>query len=750
MKHRSGAEKPPVVASERTGHTTWQFARANLRYVFRGGLRQPDGHLPPADHPVAEDFVSVCVAAANDSAVDDYVLNRLEELGIRHVRLDFSYGDAEGPPARLLERLIERRMAVMLHLVQPFEAASSMGTSAARDEWAAFVRNTLDRFGDRIERLEIGSTVNRKRWAGYTLDGFLDAWSIAHAEVRSRGIVLAGPNITDFEPPYNIGMLAILAQRGQLPDIHTDNLFSERCTEPERFDHKVLGRRMAALFKFNLVKKARMLQRIGRDVGVERLQSPAAFWTLPRIQRMLPDVEQKQADYLARYMVLCAASGALERAGWGPLICHREGLIDNGARPYPVLERITHYKELEGTTADFRIRPAFDAYAAFARSIPGTRYQAALQSGQGLEVHAFLAREHVMHAIWCINGRAVPMAALYAPEDLASARWMSRDGQPLEHPPTLATESPVYARWPADHPVRLKPHYSGDISIRIHRHGAGIHHYFRDDRWHGAVRAADRTEAELLIATLRPENLRPPPKAEALRHARNAIWTIEDPRTPGARLVVKQPVRFRIHKRLLDRFKPSKALRSWNGASELLRRGIRTAEPVAWIEEYAGKDLTRNWYVCEHVEGSLSVRSLFTAYAKGAREHAGITRESAFTQLSAFLLRMHARGVFFRDLSAGNILVRATDPEQIEFILIDTARARFFDHGLPLRMRIADLVRICNKLDAPGREAFMQRYLSVLGRRFGVIDRLSFHLYDLKVRAKRWLRNGWRSDRNMP
>ncbi len=78
---------------------------------------------------------------------------------------------------------------------------------------------------------------------------------------------------------------------------------------------------------------------------------------------MLPDSEEKQADYLARYMVLCAASGALEGAWWGPLICHREGLIDDGVPQYPKLERITHYAEVTGALTDFRIRPALHALA---------------------------------------------------------------------------------------------------------------------------------------------------------------------------------------------------------------------------------------------------------------------------------------------------------------------------------------------------------------------------------------------------
>src|SRR5690606_30993206 len=124
--------------------------------------------------------------------------------------------------------------------------------------------------------------------------GFLSMWEIGWHEVRRRGLTLMGPGVTDFEPPWNVGMLALLAERGLLPDIHTDNLFSERCTEPERFDHKILGRRLVRLHKFNLIKKARLLARLGADQGVPRLVSPSAFWTLPRIERMLPDSEEKQ------------------------------------------------------------------------------------------------------------------------------------------------------------------------------------------------------------------------------------------------------------------------------------------------------------------------------------------------------------------------------------------------------------------------------------------------------------------------
>ncbi|HRP75239.1 MAG TPA: lipopolysaccharide kinase InaA family protein [Rhodocyclaceae bacterium] len=721
----------------------WQFAYAMLGHLLGGKLRFRHGHLPPAEHDVPDDFAGVGVAASEDPTVDDFILERLSELGVRGVRLDFTYGDSERPAGRLLARLCDASFRVMLHLVQPFDAASRMDTADAARTWRRFVSETLDRYGAQIACVEIGSTVNRRRWAGYTLNGFLAAWAIAHEEVRRRAIVLAGPNVTDFEPPYNVGLLAIMKRRGQLPDIHTDNLFSERCTEPERYDHKILGHRLAPLIKYNLVKKARLLQRIGEQAGVPRLQSPAAFWTLPRIERILPDSEQKQADYLARYMILCAASGALERACWGPLICHREGLIDNGPEPYPVLERITHYAGVNGSATDLRLRPAFHAFAGFARLIPQSTYQGRLNRGQGLEVHAFRSAQHLVHAVWTINGRAAALEDLYEAHDIDAAQWSSRDGGALDDIPTLASEAPLYARWPATRDVGIRASADLAAEVRIHRHGPGQHFFCRDGEWQGMVLAKDRAEADMLIDALHPERVQPTARDRSLRHARNAIWTVDDPRTPGAKLVVKQPVRFRVHKRLLDRFKPSKALRSWNGANELLRRGIATATPVAWFEQRSGRDLTRNWYVCEYVEGKLSVRNLFAAYARGAEEHAGIGREEAFAQLSAFLLRMHARGVFFRDLSAGNILVRKQGSGELEFLLIDTARAHFFAHGLPLRKRLADLVRTCNKLDHEGRERFMTIYLGALGRRFTHAGRLSFLLYDLKVRAKRRFRGSW-------
>src|SRR5690606_9202635 len=239
-------------------------------------------------------------------------------------------------------------------------------------------------------------------------------------------------------------------------------LCPQRCTEPERWDHRILGHALAPLIRVNLIRKARLLQRIGADFGVPRLMSPSAFWTLPRIERLLPDSEQKQADYLSRYLLLCAASGALEAAWWGPLVCHREGLVDDGDFPYPKLERITHYAAVDGQAANFRPRPALAALGAFARLICGTQYAGRQPTRTvplrqrwntpyftSLEVHAFRSEQHLIHAAWTPNGRAAAACDVYSPAVLAAAERLDRDGQPLAEPATILSESPLYLRWPA-------------------------------------------------------------------------------------------------------------------------------------------------------------------------------------------------------------------------------------------------------------------------------------------------------------
>lgn len=725
---------------------TWSIIRKGLAYIFSGKLYIKRGHLPPVNHVVPNDFIGVCVASAADASMDDYVIAQLHALGIKQVRLDFTYGDLESFNARFLQRLIAEKYHVTLHLVQPFAHAKNMESANELAIWQAFVEAVLARFGASITRIEIGTTINRKRWAGYTVNGFLRAWGVAFTVAQQRNIQLAGPNVTDFEPIYNIGVLALLKTKKQLPAVHTNNLFSERVSEPERFDHRVFKYRWATILKFNLIKKARLLKKISTDFGIKHFISPVAFWAIYRIQRLLPDGEQKQADYAARYLLLNAASGALDQVFWGALICHREGLIDDGLidAQYPALERVTHYASVDGQITNFWHHASFNALKTVASMIQGARYQTAISTANGLEIHHFQTEQHDIHALWTINGKVALLQDIYDLADIGQTKATNRDGVRLSIMPDIVNESPIYLLWPKNQLISIKNNLTLTKDLAIHAHIQGLQYYpFRQAGWFGMILASSADEAALLGQQLHPAKLKSPQKNNALRHARNAIWALTDPRNPLSQVTVKQPVKMYPHKAFLDRFKPSKAKRSWNGAVELLRRGVNTAAPVAFFEQENDSTLKQNFYICDYVKADCSVGEMFVHFAKGNKEFhfankdCAISAEDTYAQLANYLHHMHKSGTFFRDLSGGNVLVQRLENKALHFSLIDTARARFFTHPTPIKCRISDLSRICNKLHWVGRERFMGLYLANIGRKLTFQVKLAFYLYDFKVAFKR-------------
>lgn len=726
---------------------TKQVMSDGLRYLLRGGLYLRNAHLPVPNHTIPRDFIGVCVASQEDPTVDEYVIAQVQQLGVQRVRLDFTYGDVDSYNARFLRALLAAGLQVNLHLVQPFAAAKDMLLPSELAIWQQFLTQVLDTFGQQVASIEIGNTINRKRWSGYTQDSFLVAWQIAFDAIRARKLPLVGPNIQDFEPVYNVSLLKTLKARQQLPDMVSNNLFCERVPEPESFDHRVFKYQWTQCFQYNLVKKARLLQKVGQELGVPRLVSPVAFWAMYRLQRRLAASAQKQADYAARYFLLLASSGALQQANWGALICQREGLIDNGLddHDYPALERVAYYARADGEWTHYQARPSFYAVKTVARMLQGAHYVAAIATANGLEIHHFTQGDMHIHAAWTQNGKLAYLADIYAPQQLASATLMSRDGEVLPHHHALVTESPIYLQWQSPVTISKAPKLAEDVLI--HAHMPGQQYYVvQQDGWHGLMLAKDAEEAALLMQSLHPENLHAPQKNGALRHARNAIWAVADPRDTQRQLTIKQPIKMYPHKALLDRFKPSKAKRSWNGAMALLRRGIGTATPVAYFEKIGDTTLKQNFYVCEFVPADCSIGQIFSAFAQGESHYLGLSTEEVYVQFAQFCYDMHGGLIYFRDFSGGNILVTRLANHQLAFSLIDTARLRSFElTPFPDKYRLADLTRACHKLHWAGRERFMQLYFGMMGRQFTWQHRLAFYLYDFKVGLKRTIgRKGWK------
>lgn len=725
-------------ASKQPSMLTKQVITDGLSYILRGGLSLQDSHRPQDKHAIPANFVGLCVATNHDPLTDDYVLSAIQTLGISRVRLDIGQDEHYSDQVRLLATLSHAGIQVDVHLVQPFAVASKMHELQAQTEWRLFVAAFLEGFGATIASLEIGSTINRKRWAGYQPAGFIETWRIAHALARKHGVKLIGPNVQDFEPVYNVSILKQLRDMQLLPDMQSNNLFVERVIEPEQPDHRIFKYRWTRCLNFNLIKKARLLQKVGADHGVPHLVSPVAFWAIYRIQRFLPDGLEKQADYVSRYFTLLAASGALQQANWGAMICHREGLINDGLDDdqYPPLERVTYYKSADGVQATYQQHPSFHAFKQIAHWLNGATYIDAVATGKGLEIHRLEHHGKQVHIAWTVNGRCALLDAIYSAESLQAMQCQDRDGQPLNDP-KLITESPLFLLWPLHTSVVLNTTRPVLTRTVIHAHMQNrVLIPVQAGRWQGMLVAENQAQADVLWAALHPERLQAPHKDGALRHARNAIWAIPDPRNDAHKVTVKQPVKMHIHKQWLDRFKSSKALRSWNGAMELMRRGIGTARPLAYFEMQGDQTLRKNYFICEYVQHDFAISQAFLALSQGAHAFQGILADDLYAAFAKFCLRMHGSGIYFRDFSGGNILVRKQD-HQLEFILIDTGRLRAFPGATPYKYRIADLTRALNKLYWPGRERFMQHYLAGWGQAVPNTLFMHFHLYDFKVSLKR-------------
>ncbi|MCA1810366.1 MAG: lipopolysaccharide kinase InaA family protein, partial [Lentisphaerae bacterium] len=467
---------------------------------------------------------------------------------------------------------------------------------------------------------------------------------------------------------------------------HTDNLFVERVTEPETFDHRILGRAAAGLLRFNLIRKARLLQDIGRRQGLTDLYCTHTAWSLRRIARLLEQVEEKQADYLARYLLLAAASGALRRVYWGPLIGQREGLIDDGTTEYPDPPHVTFYGRAPGDHRNYRLRPAFHAMAAAGRMLDRATFIKAHTPGPTLEILEFQRSDGTsLHAVWTVNTRLAAATDCYSGATLAAAEAHDRDGRRLGRIPEYFGESPVYLSWPAairpmalDRPRPL-------ALLRFNNSPAQAWQAFQPADGTGMKTqpkdAADIPTDECLRSLMQPagrEQKNSGRPERLLRDGRNRVWRSPAP-WKGADVIIKQ---FRVPgpwRRLLDIGKPGKAVRSWNNSQELLRRGLATPQPLAFFQPDDRRQ--PGFFICADYRPDCSVRDVFTALAARQTAFRNLAADEWYRAIAAFLVKMHRRGVFFRDLSAGNLLVHWRDEQSApDFSLIDTARARFRSH----------------------------------------------------------------------
>ena len=118
-------------------------------------------------------------------------------------------------------------------------------------------------------------------------------------------------------------------------------------------------------------------------------------------------------------------------------------------------------------------------------------------------------------------------------------------------------------------------------------------------------------------------------------------------------------------------FRRSKARRSYDYSFELLRHGILTPDPIAYIESKSYGLLKNSYFFSRNITNAKTLRE----YSYGKDNTPGLTHA-----LAEYLLKLHDEGVHHIDLSPGNILYETDANGNHSFFLVDINRMTFNRH----------------------------------------------------------------------
>jgi len=155
-------------------------------------------------------------------------------------------------------------------------------------------------------------------------------------------------------------------------------------------------------------------------------------------------------------------------------------------------------------------------------------------------------------------------------------------------------------------------------------------------------------------------------------------------------------------------FVQPKAAAEWQNLRAFAARGLACPEPLAYTARAEGARGREGLLITASLNPALTL----DRHVQGLPPGNVLARRRLVGQLAALIRDLHDRRVFYRDLHAGNLLVR-TSGAHCELFLIDLHKARILPL-LPLWMRVRDLAQLCNSLSASQAErlAFLRQYCS--------------------------------------
>lgn len=177
-----------------------------------------------------------------------------------------------------------------------------------------------------------------------------------------------------------------------------------------------------------------------------------------------------------------------------------------------------------------------------------------------------------------------------------------------------------------------------------------------------------------------------------LWNGRNKIKSFNIPTDNGSvEVVVKRFKHLSLIQKAVYAIRRHKARKAYYNGLELVKRGVRTPAPIAFVEQRNGLWLTDAYYICEatklkSIEGEID------------RDDWNYKLATAFGHFVAYL---HSKGVLHHDLNDTNVLYDTDGVGNYHFEVIDINRMKFYDSGdnIPQKECIENLTRFTGRLD---------------------------------------------------
>lgn len=242
-----------------------------------------------------------------------------------------------------------------------------------------------------------------------------------------------------------------------------------------------------------------------------------------------------------------------------------------------------------------------------------------------------------------------------------------------------------------------------------------------------------------------------------LHWGRNYLYVAElDAPEETFDVVVKQFRHDSLKPRLRRAMRGTKAARSWQSAGAVTAAGLATPEPILYADHAAPDGPA--FFVCRYDSERMEARYLLRALnaERADVEFPHLDARRFLETLGGDLARLHAAGIWHRDMTSGNVLLSLPalvpgEPQAVEPALsfIDLSRARC-GQSLSLSERMRDLSRMPIHR-ARDQEVYLQSYfekagLSGTARSLGTrLYRFYHRSFLLKNSTKKTVRGGLRS-----